>query len=452
MSANLIVGKDPTGNKVPVAVDAAGKLQIGGVQLDNLNVNTDQIEAKQDTTNAILTTTAADVAAIKSPLSGVTQTSASGKVGLDVNIIAGGGGGGGGGASAAYNATLPTYTSGASTTLQTDVNGRLITTQQSQPLPTGAATSANQTTANTSLALIDQDIGNVADAVATSDTGTFSLIALTKRLLGKFTALTDGTQVATVNNAASQVYNYTATGAIAANTVLIGPIDCGQFREISLHVVSWGTGGTWRPSISNDGTNWTDTSHYGVTGNQITPASNNTASGSNFYAIPTHGAKFLRIYTTSAQTSGTATLVAYASQQATPKLYQVVSLGLNPTITPRPLANSGFAIYHTLISAASTNATSLSTGTTTVGTLYVTNTSASFKYLKLFNLSAAPTVGTSTPVLNLPIPPNSTIDFSASYAGVSFTSGLSYAITGGSALLDATAVAAGDVIINITRN
>jgi hypothetical protein len=65
MSANLIVGKDPTGNKVPVAVDAAGKLQIGGVQLDNLNVNTDQIEGKQDVTNALLTTQAADLAATK---------------------------------------------------------------------------------------------------------------------------------------------------------------------------------------------------------------------------------------------------------------------------------------------------------------------------------------------------------------------------------------------------
>ena len=65
MSANLIVGKDPTGNKVPVAVDAAGKLQIGGVSLDSLTVNTDQIEGKQDVTNALLTTTAADLAATK---------------------------------------------------------------------------------------------------------------------------------------------------------------------------------------------------------------------------------------------------------------------------------------------------------------------------------------------------------------------------------------------------
>jgi hypothetical protein len=65
MSANLIVGKDPDGNKVPVAVDSTGKIQIGGVQLDNLNVNTDQIEAKQDVTNALLTTTSADLAATK---------------------------------------------------------------------------------------------------------------------------------------------------------------------------------------------------------------------------------------------------------------------------------------------------------------------------------------------------------------------------------------------------
>jgi hypothetical protein len=65
MSANLIVGKDPDGNKVPVAVDAAGKLQIGGIQLDSLTVNTDQIEGKQDVTNALLTTQAADTALIK---------------------------------------------------------------------------------------------------------------------------------------------------------------------------------------------------------------------------------------------------------------------------------------------------------------------------------------------------------------------------------------------------
>ncbi len=47
------------------AVDESGKLQVGGVALDALELNTDQVEGKLDTTNAILTTTAADTALIK---------------------------------------------------------------------------------------------------------------------------------------------------------------------------------------------------------------------------------------------------------------------------------------------------------------------------------------------------------------------------------------------------
>lgn len=66
-----MIGKTTTGLKLPVLVDTTGKLQIGGVQLDNLNVNTDQIEAKQDTTNALLTTTAADTALIKASASSI---------------------------------------------------------------------------------------------------------------------------------------------------------------------------------------------------------------------------------------------------------------------------------------------------------------------------------------------------------------------------------------------
>lgn len=57
------------------------------------------------------------------------------------------------------------------------------------PLPSGAATSALQTTGNTSLASIDADLGLTTDAAATSDTGTFSLIALVKRALTNWTTL-----------------------------------------------------------------------------------------------------------------------------------------------------------------------------------------------------------------------------------------------------------------------
>lgn len=66
----------------------------------------------------------------------------------------------------------------------------------SLPLPTGAATAANQATEITSLASIatstsdlDTNLGAKADAAATSDTGSFSVIAFIKRGLQNWTTL-----------------------------------------------------------------------------------------------------------------------------------------------------------------------------------------------------------------------------------------------------------------------
>jgi hypothetical protein len=111
--------------------------------------------------------------------------------------------------------------------------------------------------------------------------------------------------------------------------------------------------------------------------------------------------------------------------------------------------NWGPNTYHTLVSAASTNATSVKVGNGMIFTLVVSNTSSSFKYLKMFNLATAPVVGTSTPILNIPIAPNSTLDVSTNTFAMRLNVGTAYAITGGSALLDTTAVAAGDVIVNM---
>ena len=424
MSANLIVGKDPAGNKVPVLVDTAGKLQIGGVQLDNLNVNTDQIEAKQDVTNALLTTTAADVAAVKTQLATGT-------------IAVTGGGGGGGGASAAYNATLPTYTSGASTTLQTDVNGRLITTgpltdtqlrssavpvsAASLPLPSGAATeSGNLSTIASEAVIIDS----------------------------KLPSLSSGRIPVEANNAASQVYNYTATGVVATNSVLIGPIDCAQFREISVQNVAIGSGISVVGQISNNNLNWVAAPLVLQSG--VIRPSGEGQTGTGIITFSTHGARFFQVIAGTAQTAGTTTLVAYASQQATPKLYQSVAISNTPGITPAPSSSSGFSTYHSLVSSATTNATNVRNSQGCIGTCVLTNTSTTFKYVKFFNLAVAPTMGTSTPVIQFPVAPNSTLDVGTAFAGFRLGSGISYAITNGSALLDNTAVGAGEVLVNLT--
>ena len=74
------------------------------------------------------------------------------------------------------------------------------------------------------------------------------------------------------------------------------------------------------------------------------------------------------------------------------------------------------------------------------------------RYLKLYNTATLPVVGTSVPVMTIPIPANTqgagiSIPFSI---GVNFDIGISMAITQGSSDNNTTAVAEGDVIINLT--
>lgn len=90
-----------------------------------------------------------------------------------------------GAATAANQATVIT----ALAALQTELNQKTEPANQqhvivdSSALPTGAATLAGQTTGNTSAGNLDTNLGAKADAAATTDTGVFSLIALVKRLL-----------------------------------------------------------------------------------------------------------------------------------------------------------------------------------------------------------------------------------------------------------------------------
>ena len=124
--------------------------------------------------------------------------------------------------------------------------------------------------------------------------------------------------------------------------------------------------------------------------------------------------------------------------------------------TPAAAGGSSFSTYK-LLSAASTNATSLKA---TSGRLYggqVANFSTSPRYLKLYNLATAPTVGTSTPLLTLVLPGAAsasvptTISVSQVLAGdlgALFATGIAFAITGAVADSDTTAIAAGDVLVN----
>lgn len=104
-----------------------------------------------------------------------------------------------------------------------------------------------------------------------------------------------------------------------------------------------------------------------------------------------------------------------------------------------------------LISAATTNATSVKASAGSIGSIICGNNGAGIAYLKLYNKASAPTVGTDTPVHTILIPGN-TAGAGFSYpipAGLSFSTGIAFAVTGGMAVADTTAVGAAQVCVNL---
>lgn len=95
--------------------------------------------------------------------------------------------------------------------------------------------------------------------------------------------------------------------------------------------------------------------------------------------------------------------------------------------------------------AASTNATSVKTSAGDVFRITGFNANAAARYIKLYNLAVAPTVGTSTPVWTEYLAPQAKfiIDFPTP---LYFSTGISYALTTGSADSDTGALTAGDVL------
>lgn len=118
----------------------------------------------------------------------------------------------------------------------------------------------------------------------------------------------------------------------------------------------------------------------------------------------------------------------------------VNSIGVNGT-TP-----------YKLITAASTNANVVKTSGGNIYSIVAIGLTSTVRFLKLYNKASAPTVGTDTPVMTIPIPANTqgagiAIPFSV---GINFPLGIAISVTSGSADNDSVAIGAGDVLINLT--
>ena len=108
-------------------------------------------------------------------------------------------------------------------------------------------------------------------------------------------------------------------------------------------------------------------------------------------------------------------------------------------------ANGAFPAHY--LSAANTNSTNVAAVKTNIYEIVAVNTTATLYFLKLYDKATAPTCGTDTPVMTLPIP----FGTSSSGGGVSvpipvgaqFINGFGFCITGGIADNDSTSAATG---------
>ena len=107
---------------------------------------------------------------------------------------------------------------------------------------------------------------------------------------------------------------------------------------------------------------------------------------------------------------------------------------------------------YSALSAASTNATTVKAATAILGGWALYNTNAAARYVKLYNTAVSPTVGTTVPTLRITVPGNTAgagSNIAPPAQGISFSTGLSYAITTGAADSDATAVLLNEVVVNL---
>lgn len=114
------------------------------------------------------------------------------------------------------------------------------------------------------------------------------------------------------------------------------------------------------------------------------------------------------------------------------------------------VASSSWEPYK-LVSAATTNATSLLDDPGLVGFVHVVNTNAAARFLKFYDKASAPTVGTDTPKLTLAIPGDAAgAGFTLTITnGVYFENGIAFALTTGAADNDTNAVASGEIVLNL---
>jgi hypothetical protein len=345
----------------------------------------------------------------------------------------------------------------------------------SLPLPTGAASESTLEAARALLADLSGAIGNHSDPAADGRAG-LVVFAARRRDSDASATVADGDAAFLSVDEESRLKVSTKpasypdiTGDITAIQPTIGtPVAGGTVggdvsRASNIMAFCMGTFAgvnvTFEGSLELTG----DTNWFGLQASRSNSNTIETATGvlaaqpAYSWELSVNALKRVRVRCT-ARTSGTQSWRFVQGTYATEPIpaaqvsaTQPISGTVTATVTP-PAPTTPYFVN----SAATTNGALVITGTSGLHAFYATNEGATTAYVKLYNKATAPTVGTDVPEMIIPIPAAASgvpgvAMLPIGFQGFRFALGLGIAITGAAVHTDATAVAAGQVKVKLSR-
>ncbi len=314
-------------------------------------------------------------------------------------------------------------------------------------------------------AVSDINIGSLTDLAATADTGSFSLIALTKRILTKLPGL-----------GAQTIANSLPVSIASDQTLSVSPqsqVTSGILNALNTNVALALNGtngatidirGSFVASLAFqgtvDGTNW-----FTLVAMPVASVSNSVlvsvASTPGAWHVLTAGLQQIRVLMTGF-TSGAATITIRATQ-AQPFVYTAAAGATNAVAVASGIINSatlaasanligdlGLQYRPSSVGAASAAAV-MSPITVTAQTVKASpgrligvvlqNSATSLRSLKIFN-AASVTLGTTIASFEIDIPAASSLAFNFD-GGIGFSMAISCAVTSGKGLSDTTSTGLG---------
>ena len=323
----------------------------------------------------------------------------------------------------------------------------------SLPLPTGAATEAT----------LSGVVGATNESAAAGDTSTSGLNGLLKRLLQRITTLL--AVFPTTIDTNSGVKSASTLRVVLAtdqpqltNKLLVTPdansaVNVAQINGVTVLMGNGASGtGAQRVTIANDstgilaGVTGAAAVAHDAVGTGVKPL---LAGGYASAAAPSDvsadgdavRAWHLRNGAAAVVLTAAGNLMTAGAGAVAAGTPRVTLASDDPAVTA--LANPT-SVARLLSAAASTNATNVKNGAGRVFTIIGVNNAGGARFLKLYNKASSPTVGTDTPVATFQLPAlqSFAIDIPR---GLTFGTGISYALTTAAADADTGALTAGDV-------